>query len=301
MDDSAGTERPAGYLRARGCGLLRHVPRAEFAEIDARIKATAGQELVIVLDTILLEVVTFVGLTGSVLGVMEWSYRVGRGHRESHSADRGQLGTIQGAILGLLALLLGFAFAGASARFVERQDVIVSEANAIGTAYLRADLLPTPHDQQLRDVLRRYTDVRIEFFEDNRLRHWSEIQAETARLHAEMWSIAQHSAAEQPLLAMTVLPPVNEVIDLHTTRVAAMRRHLPLVIMALLVVCAWIAIATVGYGCGLGGQRTFWATTALGLLIALVLWITFDLDYPRRGLIRINQQPILELREGLGS
>lgn len=253
------------------------------------------------LDTILLEVVTFVGLTGSVLGVMEWSYRVGRGHRESHSADRGQLGTIQGAILGLLALLLGFAFAGASARFVERQDVIVSEANAIGTAYLRADLLPTPHDQQLRDVLRRYTDVRIEFFEDNRLRHWSEIQAETARLHAEMWSIAQHSAAEQPLLAMTVLPPVNEVIDLHTTRVAAMRRHLPLVIMALLVVCAWIAIATVGYGCGLGGQRTFWATTALGLLIALVLWITFDLDYPRRGLIRINQQPILELREGLGS
>lgn len=253
------------------------------------------------LDTILLEVATFVGLTASVLGVMEWSYRVGRGQRESHSADRGQLGTIQGAILGLLALLLGFAFAGASARFVERQDVIVSEANAIGTAYLRADLLPSPHDQQLRDVLRRYTDVRIEFFEDNRLRHWSEIQAETARLHAEMWSTARNGVAEQPLLAMTVLPPVNEVIDLHTTRVAAMRRHLPLVIMALLVVCAWIAVASVGYGCGLGGQRTFWATTALGLLIALVLWITFDLDYPRRGLIRINQQPILDLREGFGS
>ncbi len=252
-----------------------------------------------VLDTMLLEMGIFVGLVGSILGVLELSFRWGLQHRPSLAGEHGQLGTIQGAILGLLALLLGFAFAGAAARFVERQDVIVSEANAIGTAHLRADLLPAPQDQQLRDVLQRYTDVRIELFEDNRLRHTSEILAETSRLHTEMWEIAVRGVTERPAVGVTVLPPVNEVIDLHATRLAAMRRHLPFAIMALLVACALIAIATVGYGCGLAGQRTFRLTTSLGLLIATVLWITLDLDYPRRGLIRIDQQPILELREGL--
>jgi hypothetical protein len=95
---------------------------------------------------------------------------------------------------------------------------------------------------------------------------------------------------------VVVLPPVNEVIDLHTTRVAAGRKHLPAFVLGLLVACSAMSIGTIGYGWGLTGRRCPMMTAALALLIAAALWTTIDLDYTRAGLLRLSDQPLKELK-----
>src|SRR5688572_31184480 len=111
----------------------------------------------------MIEMVVAAGLLLLLLAGLEAGYRLGR-----RAADRGedpsggQVGAIQGAVLGLLALLLGFSFSGAALRFIERQDQIVTEANAIGTAWLRADVLDEPYRSQLKDQLARYVNHRVE-------------------------------------------------------------------------------------------------------------------------------------------
>jgi hypothetical protein len=118
-----------------------------------------------VIESVWLELSIAGALFTGLLGAFHLSYWVGSRAAAPGGVDAGPLGTIQGAVLGLLGLLLGFSFAGAAGRFIERQDVIVSEANAIGTAYLRADLLDEPFRGELRTALRDYTASRVAIFE----------------------------------------------------------------------------------------------------------------------------------------
>jgi hypothetical protein len=238
------------------------------------------------------------GLLVALLVAVEAGYRVGR--RRAADADSppsgGQVGAIQGAMLGLLGLLLGFSFAGAASRFIERQDLIVQEANAIGTAYLRADMIPEPNASQVRQVLAEYVAHRLEAS-----KHLAEglppnFQAEIAAYHARLWGAAKDGVLARPEMAVAVLDPVNEVIDLHSTRLAAGRKHLPKVVLGLLVACSLLSMAVLGYGCGIGGGgRWPWLNGALAILIAAALWTTIDLDHPRAGLIRLSDAPLQEL------
>jgi hypothetical protein len=93
-----------------------------------------------------------------------------------------------------------------------------------------------------------------------------------------------------------VLVPVNEVIDLHSTRLAAGRKHLPRPVMGLLIVCSMLATGVIGYGCGLGGRRRAPLTVSLAILIGMALWITVDLDHPRAGLLRLSDAPLEALK-----
>lgn len=246
-----------------------------------------------ILDEFTIAAVLFVGL----LLALEAGFRLGR--RAASEADAGegsQVGAIQGAILGLLGLLLAFSFAAAGTRFLERQDLIVQEANAIGTAYLRADLLDEPYRSQLRATLQRYTEQRLAV--SARLGQGIEPGAleDIERLHGRMWSAASAGVAARPLSMLGVLPPVNEVIDLHTTRMAAGRKHLPPIVMVLLLACSALSVGVMGYGCGLGGRRRAALTVAAATLIGAALWVTIDLDYPRAGLIRLSDAPLASLR-----
>ena len=237
------------------------------------------------------------GLFALLLVVLECGYRAGRREaRDAHPVAGAQIGTIQGAVLGLLGLLLAFSFAAAGSRFLERQDLITQEANSIGTAYLRADLLEPPHRADLRAALRRYTEHRVAA--SARLRGIPDpaVLAEVERLHAEIWRAASAGVAARPAVALAVLGPVNEVIDLHATRIAAGRKHLPLPVTFLLVTCSMLAIGVIGYGNGLGGERVAPLTVPLAFLIGSALWITIDLDHPRAGLIRLSDAPLADLR-----
>lgn len=237
------------------------------------------------------------GLFALLAVALEAGYRAGRrATAEGDPRASGQVGAIQAALLGLLGLLLAFSFSAAGSRFLERQDLIVAEANAIGTAYLRADLVDEPHRSELRGILRDYTAHRIAVTPRlrNRLDHVAELEIQ--QFHARMWAAALAGVRARPEVLVGVLPPVNEVIDVHATRVSAGRKHLPPIIMGLLIACSALAVGVIGYGCGTGGRRRAPLTVPLAVVISIALWITIDLDHPRAGLMQLSDAPLSALK-----
>ena len=233
----------------------------------------------------------------ALMVALEAGFRAGRRAGPSELAGAGgQVGAIQGAVLGLLGLLLAFSFAAAGTRFMERQDLIAQEANAIGTAWLRAGLIEEPHATELRAALQAYTAHRLEL--SSRMpRGWKpERLAEVERHHSRIWNAASAGVARRPELALAVLTPVNELIDVHSLRVAATIKHVPSLVMGLLVASSLLAVAVIGYGCGTDGHRRWLLTLSLTILIASSLWITIDLDHPRRGLLRLSDAPLQGLK-----
>lgn len=237
------------------------------------------------------------GLFALLLLALECGFRAGRRlASDTEARAAGQVGAVQGALLGLLGLLLAFSFSAAGSRFLERQDLIVKEANAIGTAYLRADLLAEPQRAELRAALKEYTEFRLAISASFRAGVTSESLARNEELQAGIWNAALRGVTARPATMLGVLPPVNEVIDLHATRLAAGKKHLPLPVMSLLIACSVLAIGVIGYGCGMGGRRRAPLTVPLAVVIGASLWITIDLDHPRAGLLQLSDAPLQALR-----
>lgn len=235
------------------------------------------------------------GLLALLIVGFEFGFRYGR-RSSGKTEGASQIGAIQGAVLGLLALMLGFSFAGAAGRFIERQGLIVREANAIGTAYLRADLLNEPNRSQLRKALADYLAKRLDFSAKLRYGMPPDLAAIVQKHHDEIWRAARDGVKARPTAMMGVLPPVNEVIDLHATRAAASRIHLPTLVMALLILCSFLSMVVIGYGCSASGRRFPVLTATLAILVAAALWTTIDLDYGRIGLIQQSDAPLQALR-----
>jgi hypothetical protein len=249
-------------------GIFRSMPTSTLAEL-------------------LIAAALFLGMVSAA----EVGYRIGVRRRRDREADSNHAAVL-GAVLGLLALLLGFAFAGATSRFIERQGIIVSEANAIGTAALRADLLPANTRSDMRSGLRAYTQDRLALFHATRTDASVEIEKRLAEHHARLWRIAVTAVKDNPALTNMILPPLNESIDLLTARDAASHKHLPIPVLFLLTSCALVAMFSVGQAQGLVGSHRRSTVFALAFLVAGALWITIDLDYPRRGLIRMTAAPL---------
>jgi hypothetical protein len=252
------------------------------------------------MESEILEWLTALALFGGLVASLEICFRLGQRARKRHTEQPDQLATIQGAMLGLLALLLGFSFALAAGRFSTRAELIVAEANAIGTAWLRCDLLPDEQRNELHGLLRRYIDQRVAFYEAKSEAEEEGVARESEALQTGMWAVVLSAARSSPVLANQLLPPFNEMFDLYGTRLAAARRHLPSMLMILLVVCSAVSTAAVGYGCGVAGKRNVVLTTALSFLIAAALWAIVDMDHPTRGMIQVDQRPMLDLQKSLG-
>ena len=235
-----------------------------------------------------------------LLGAMDIGFRLGRRRRRASPDEHSQIGTLQGALLGLLGLLMGFAFSGAMTRFIDRQDGLVRDANAISTAMLRAALLPEPHRQLLRESLRSYAVHRLELSRTMDATRSAQIMANLDADQARIWSAALEGVNQRTDAMMAVLGPVNEVLDQLAARNALAARHIPKAVTTLLVACALLSIGTIGYGCGLSNNRQRGVAAAMSVLVASALWLTIDLDYPRVGLVRINTTPLVELVDSLG-
>ena len=225
--------------------------------------------------------------------------QLGRRRRGS-GLDAAQLGTVQGGLLGLLGLLLAFSFATAAGRFADRQELTLRESNAIGTAYLRADLLPPPHADALRTALKSYVMARIAFYDAGS--DPDAVQASIARgeqLHQVIWSTGVAGVRETPAATTVVVAALNDVIDLHAARADALHRHLPAAVVLLLLLTAMLVSASVGFSTGLAGVRHVWGNIAFVLVTGAVLSLTLDLDFPRAGFVRVGQLPMLELQRSL--
>ena len=243
------------------------------------------------------------GTVGGSFLALWWGRRRGllAAAASADDAERrtGHVGVVLGALLGLLGLMLGFTFAGASGRYIERQRLIVVEANALGTAWLRADLVDAAARDSLRSALRAYADHRVALAGTVDHEAISRMDAEIDADCTRMWDAAVAGVRAVPASAMLVLPPVNEVIDLHGERKAVARLQLPLAVVALLVVAAGVSIFAIGYADGLMGARHRVFAVSLAGLIALAVWLTIDLDHPREGLTQVDPSAIVEVRDSM--
>ncbi len=233
----------------------------------------------------------------------ELGFRLGRWKRSTvDEDDKSQIITIQGAMLGLLALLLGFTFSMSMSRFELRKQQVLEESNAIGTTYLRAQLMPEPARKEVSNLLRRYVEVRLQFYRaDMEGQKFQNAVDQTERLQLELWSRASAWAAKDPraVTAGLFLQSLNEVIDLHSKGLTALENHVPEIILVLLYFVALVAIGLIGYGCGLAGRRNFMVTLVASVLIAAVILVIIDLDRPQRGLIKVGLGRMVELRHSL--
>ena len=207
------------------------------------------------------------------------------------------VGAIVGAMLGLLAFILAFTFGLASSRFEARRGLILSEANAIGTSYLRAALLPDPQRTEIRNTLREYTDVRLTAGQPEKI-EWSMRRSE--ELQTRLWSQAVEVAQKKPgPIAGLFIGSLNEVIDMHAKRVTVGRSRIPGIIWAVLYVVTVLSMGTVGYYSGLSSTRRSLTVLALVLAFSAVMLLVADLDRPLEGLLKANQQPLLDLRNSI--
>lgn len=232
-------------------------------------------------------------LAGAFLA-SEIGYRLGRHSGPRDEAFDKQLGMISGATFALVAFLIGFGFAGAGTRYVDRLDLIVKEANALGTAWLRADALPQPMRSELKEALRQYTANRLEILDSRGSPAGLALLTKVGSQHDRLWDIALKGTAGNAPLMLVVLPSLNEVIDLHTTHVSAARRHIPTAIMVTLLISAALALGLASFGNGQAGRRYPILNFVYGFALAAAIWMTLDLDHPRRGTIQISIQPLVE-------
>jgi uncharacterized membrane protein YhaH (DUF805 family) len=241
-----------------------------------------------------------------VLSVLVAAAEIGfkSGLRFSYKSDeksRSLLGSFQASVLGLLALLLGFSFSMAVDRYDQRRDLVVAEANTIGTTYLRAAFLPDKEQQAIQNLLRQYVRNRLEFYEagtDDAQIEKAEQQG--ADIQQALWAHTLNAGKlyNTPLMA-TFVNAINEVIDLDTERLAAMSNHVPAPVWMLLVFVAFCGVGMTGYDAGASGKRMWFSQMLLPLLITTVITILVDLDSPRQGLVVINQQSLIEMERTL--
>lgn len=235
-----------------------------------------------------------------LLLAVEVGHRVGvRRMTRFPDEQRFETGSVQGAMLGILGLLLGFSFAGAAERFIQRQDLVNAESNVIGTAYRRAELLETADALELRAALASYVEHRVRISGAVRFELTEEDVDSIGADHDRIWAAARDGVANKPAAMNTVIPVVNEVLDLHDYRVAAGRKHLPELVLILLGICSVLTLGVMGYASALGRHRNRLMISVIAILIAATLWTTIDLDWSRIGLIRISDRALVELHAAL--
>jgi hypothetical protein len=201
-------------------------------------------------------------------------------------------GAIEAAIFALLGLMLGFTFSGAMNRLDARRQQIVSEANAIGTAYFRLDLLPAETQPELRDLFREYVDARLSAYAKipDLDAVFADLDAAT-HLQREIWTAAiaagthDESAASMRLL----LPAINEMIDITTARTMAAQIHNPPLFYYLIACLVLVGGTLAGYGMASSRQRNWLHILGFATITATVLYIVVDVDYPRQGIFRIDR------------
>ena len=221
------------------------------------------------------------------------------------AAGMPSVGSLEATVFALLGLLIAFTFSGALTRFDVRRAQVVDEANAIGTAYYRIDLLPASVQPRLRETFRNYVDSRISTYK--KLPDIAAARGEVARsleLQAEIWSqavAAVRMAESRPEAELLVLPALNQMFDITTVRVAATQIHPPLLIYAMLIGLAFASALLASYQSA--GEKGYDLVHKIGFagIVALTIYVILDIEYPRVGWVRIDaiDQLLVNVRAGM--
>ena len=214
------------------------------------------------------------------------------------------ISTLEGAVLGLLALMIGFTFAMALSRFDSRREAVLNEANAIGTTALRARMLPKPYGAEALKLLREYVQIRVEIVQ--RPRSVTELKAaidRSSEIQEALWKNAMALAATDRELVPTGLyiQSLNEMIDNQGKRLVAINGRVPTIVVMTLYMVAIAAFVFAGYANGLQKRRLRLPIYVMGVLISGVILLIQDLDRPNTGFIRISQQPMIDTAASIAS
>lgn len=255
------------------------------------------------MENALLPLLVALGLIVGMIVALDAGRRLGLRRRAKAAGKLEGLGGVEGAVFGLLGLLIAFTFSEAASRFNVRREQIVEESNVIGTAWLRVDLLPADAQPALRDTFRRYVDARLAMFQ--KLSHPSRGEPEADRaeaIQAEIWKMAVAACRDQPMQVPTlVLPAINSMIDFAATRTQKALMHPPAVIYVTLCILAFASALMAGYDMGAAGTRSRFHTIAFAIILGLAVDVILDLEFPRVGFIRIDpyDRVMVELRQSM--
>ena len=215
-------------------------------------------------------------------------------------------GVVNGSVFGLLGLLVAFSFSGAASRFDHRRELITKEVNAIGTAWLRIDMLPDGAQPAIRDGFRRYLDARIGAYaklpdEAAAMRELQRAQLEQADVWAKAVAVCRTDSGAPA--RMLLLPSMNEMFDLAEERTAVIRMHPPGIIWVLLILLSLVGALLAGYAMPASKHRNWLHILAFIGSTAIAVYVIADLEYPRRGLIQVKDfdKALVDLRTSMGN
>lgn len=242
------------------------------------------------------------GAFAGIVACLEIGYRMGR-RRSEEMAHEG-VGSIEAAVFALLGLLLALSFSGGTSRLDARRQLIVEEANAIGTAYLRVDMLAPADQPEMRRLFREYLDARLQVYQKLPNLESAEKQMERAAgIQQKLWvqAVDATRANPTPAVAMLVVPAINQMIDVTTSRRVALYTHIPSLILAILLIVALFSGLLAGYAMAKRRSRSWLHMIAYALVVSTTIYAVIDLDYPRSGLIRLDaaDDALTQLRDSI--
>jgi hypothetical protein len=250
----------------------------------------------------LFAILQFLGM----LVLLETGRRLGARRRAKESdVDRGNLGIIEAAVFALFGLLMAFTFSGAASRFNEKRMLIAEEANAVETAYLRIHLVSQEAQPAIQELFRRYVDSRLETYRKLPDMEAAGLEmAKSKKLQEEIWTEAVAATRlpnSHPAAGWLLLPALNNMIDISTTRTIALESHPPRIIYLLLFCLGLICSLLAGYRMASGQHRSWLHILGFAAITVVIVYVALDVEYPRTGLIRLESadQVLAKIRENM--
>jgi hypothetical protein len=246
------------------------------------------------------------GMFVGILACLEFGRWLGKRVIAHHGAGhQPSVSSLEGAVFALMGLLIAFTFSGALQRFDTRRAQVVDETNAIGTAYLRVDLLSASVQPKLRETFRDYVDSRIATY--RKLPDIAAAKQELARsqqLQSEIWAqavAAMRLPETRTSTEVLLMSALNQMFDITTTRVAATQMHPPGIVYGMLFGLALAAALLAGYQSAAERRRDWLHQIGFAAILALTLYVILDIEHPRLGLVRIDaiDQMLVDLRAGM--
>lgn len=233
-----------------------------------------------------------IGLFVGMMVCLIFGQRLGRRDRaEATDSTLLRLTAVEAAIFGLMGLMVAFTFSGAADRYEFRRQLVVQEANSIGTSYRSLDLLPPTRQPALREQYRRYVQARLDAYRTQSAGDPSQEKfAGATTLQKEIWAATVAALAEvDPEMMDSVLSPLNQMIEITTTRAIAGLTHTPKLIMVMLLVLSLVCSLLAGYViAGTHARQVGLHLLAFALVMTATIYVIVDLDYPRFGIIRVD-------------
>jgi len=246
--------------------------------------------------------IAFLLTTGYCVLIFEIGFRIGQllRRRNPDAEEGGATGGVTGGLLGLLAFTLAITIGIAGNQHQVRMELLAAEANAIGTAFLRADFLEEPDRTAVRDLLRKYVDVRLSAFDEGAT--VQEVTARSEEIHNQLWSITMANANEHPEWETRALlvDSINEVIDVHGLRVFYAQARLAPLLWIVFYLAAGLSFFIMGVLNSAVRRRNLITVILFALVIAAVLAVIMDLDRAQQGFMNVVQEPLLNLLKQMG-